>query len=36
MIWDWSYIDWEKPLPSTEYGVMIGRIVMGPGTLVGS
>ena len=32
----WSRIDWEKLLPSTEYGVMIGRTVVGPAALVGS
>ena len=32
----WSRTDWEKFLPSTEYGVMIERTVVGPDALVGS
>ena len=34
MICHWSCTDWEKLLPSTEYGVMIGRTVVGPDALV--
>ena len=30
MICHWSCTDWEKLFPSTEYGVMIGRTVVGP------
>ena len=36
MICHLSRTDWEKLLPSTKYGVMIGRTVVGPDTLVGS
>ena len=36
MMCHWSPTDWEKLLPSTEYGVMIGRSVVGPDALVGS
>ena len=35
MICRWSCTDWEKLLPSTEYGVMIGKTVVGPDALVG-
>ena len=33
MICHWPRIDSEKLLPSTEYGVIIGRTVMGPDIL---
>ena len=36
MICHWSHTHWEKLLPSIEYGVIIGRIVVGPDALVGS
>ena len=29
----WSRTDWEKLSPSTEYGVLIGRTVVGPDIL---
>ena len=32
----WSRTDWEKVLPSIEYGVVIGRTVLGLEALVGS
>ena len=36
MVSHWSRTDWEKLLPSIEYGVIIGRTVVGPDALVGS
>ena len=36
MMCHWSRTDWKKLLPSTEYGVIIGRTVLGPDALVGS
>ena len=36
MICHWSRTDWVKVLPSIEYGVVIGRTVLGPEALVGS
>ena len=36
MICHWSRADWVKVLPSIEYGVVIGRTVLGPEALVGS
>ena len=35
MICYWSRTDWEKFLPSIEYGVIIRRTVLGPDALVG-
>ena len=34
MICHWSRTDWEKVLPSIEYGVVIGRTVLGLEALV--
>ena len=36
MICQRSCTDWEKQLPSIEYGVTIGRTVLGPDPLVGA
>ena len=36
MVWHWSCYDWEKLFPSTEYGVITGRTVVGSDVLVGS
>ena len=36
MIYHLSRTDWEKLQPSTKYGVIIRRTVVGPDVLVGS
>ena len=36
MICYWTGTDWGKLVSSTEYGVMIGKTVIGPYALVGS